>query len=137
MKKSFTTACSKDKLKDIRSFIKDCIKPLELKDIEKSQIVLAIDEACANAIIHGNDCDEDKRINLDVSVTKKELKVEIYDIGPKDFDQLQYTRKRIKEIIQNKQKGGMGLKLMHAIMDDVFYYSKNDAYICSLTKKLK
>ncbi|MCH8903385.1 MAG: ATP-binding protein [Bacteroidetes bacterium] len=137
MKAKLKAECSKEKLKYIRGFVKESIEILEATDLEKEQIVLAIDEVCANAIIHGNQTNDTKQIILEIDVTETSLKVDISDIGLYDPEELAGRNKDIADIVKDKQKGGMGLKLVYSIMDNVEYYIKNNMSICSLTKVLK
>lgn len=135
-KAKFTTICSKDKLKEIRSFVAMQIEKIKLDEKAKHQIVLAVDEAAANAIIHGNLCDENKKIHVEIKITPQQLSVEISDIGSHPQLVKEHTEKHIRDIVKAKQKGGMGLKLMHNIMDEVLYFADEERNLCLLTKKL-
>lgn len=136
MKRTLRTVCSKDSLKEIRSFIRGLIEGVGFDKNEINKIVLAADEACANAIIHGNNCDARRELRVDLSVTETKLIIEIFDIGEKDFDQLKFIQKDIEELVKEKSKGKMGLKLMNSIMDEVLYRKINDTHYCVLIKKL-
>lgn len=137
MKINYSTPCSTDKLSDIRSFVTDQLANTDFSDTEKYQIVLAIDEACANAIIHGNQCDGRRRLKIEIEVTRELISVEIYDIGNYRPNQAHHSPCDIRENIRTKQKGGLGLRLMHIIMDRVRYYNNGKANVCSLVKKVK
>ena len=54
MNQQLKIACSKKNLGEIRKFISDSLEEVDLDSKTKSALILAIDEACANAIIHGN-----------------------------------------------------------------------------------
>lgn len=133
----YTVPCLKECLYEIRSFVANQLIETKLSETEKSQIILAIDEACSNAIIHGNKCDKNRMLKLTIDVCQEELKVEISDIGEQlpttppdaDFD--------IQENIANKMKGGLGLRLIRNIMDNVDYYHRGNIGVCSLSKRLK
>ncbi len=142
MKYSFKTECSKTQLCEIRKFVANHLEDTNLVSKEKYQIILAIDEACANAIIHGNNCDTSRELQVELELTKEKLGIEIYDVGnysPKEKDFNWETNDIIKESIRHKKKGGLGLKLMYHIMDKVSYYRRDDdkVNVCSLTKKLR
>lgn len=136
MKVKFVTNCSTNNLKDIRLFVAKQIDGLNLDDKSKHQIVLAVDEAAANAIIHGNHCNEKKKINIELAANSKKLTIQISDIGQHPLLVSEHTNKNIHEIVKEKKKGGMGLKLMHTMMDEVKYFSKGKKNVCSLVKKL-
>jgi serine/threonine-protein kinase RsbW len=94
-------------------------------------VVLAIDEAVANAIIHGNNNDATKRLELDLDINDKRIFIEINDVGLFDKElREQKIQKDLKDIIKDKQKGGLGLKLIYSIMDIVnFYTIENKSYL--------
>ncbi len=142
MKYSFKTACTKQHLYKIRKFVAVHLEKTNLISKEKYQIILAIDEACANAIIHGNNCDQSRELQVELILTSDKLDIEIYDVGnylPKEKDAHWETEDIIKDSIQNKKKGGLGLKLMYHIMDKVNYYRRevDKVNVCSLSKNLK
>ena len=54
---------------------------LKIKENISHQMVLAVDEACANSIIHQHNCDGKSHIKLRVYVSGKSLHIEIQDVG--------------------------------------------------------
>ncbi len=61
--------------------------------------------------------------------------VEIGDIGLFDESLIkEKVSKEIKDIIKEKQKGGMGLKLIYSIMDIVTFYTKDNKSYCMMVK---
>ncbi|MDX2003489.1 MAG: ATP-binding protein [Chitinophagales bacterium] len=138
MKANLTTICSTETQEEIRIFLGSFLAPISITDSEKNQIILAVDEAVANAIIHGNEQDNSRSIQIDISISKKSFTVEISDIGL--FDEITKQDKKDKElkaIIKEKQKGGLGLKLIYSIMDVVVFYTKDGKSYCRLVKMLK
>lgn len=136
MKAKFTTVCSKTRLKDIRIFVGEQIEKISLNEKLKRQIILAVDEAAANAIIHGNNCDEKKSISIEIQVNDKKLSVAISDIGKLNLPIIEHTGKGVHDLVKEKKKGGMGLKLMHSIMDKVQYFHRGKGNVCLMTKIL-
>lgn len=136
MNKSLKIACSKSNLGSIRSFIKDSLEDVELEKKTKGALVLAIDEACANAIIHGNNNDESNELEVVVEADNNKLSFTISDIGANDFERLKHIEKNIQELVRTKSKGGMGLKLMHTIMDEVLYFEEKGVHKCQMVKNL-
>jgi serine/threonine-protein kinase RsbW len=138
MKANLTTICSIDTQEEIRGFLnKFFINVDHLTEQKRNQVVLAVDEAIANAIIHGNDSDTEKSIQLDLDVNKKRIHIEISDIGL--FDEIMNNDKKdkdLKTVIKEKQKGGLGLKLIYSIMDVVCFYTKNNKSYCLMVKLL-
>lgn len=134
-KANLTTVCSSDTQSEVRAFLNDFLEQSTLSDSMRNQIVLATDEAVANAIIHGNDSDTTRSIQLDIDLNEKRITIEMSDIGL--FDEIVKQDKKdkdLKAIIKDKQKGGMGLKLIYSIMDIVCFYTKDNKSYCRLVK---
>ena len=111
MKANLTTKCSSETQEEIRAFLNSYFRDLNITDSVKNQLVLAIDEAVANAIIHGNQSDEDKSIVIDLDISEKRIVTTISDIGLFDDEAREAKKsKELKDIIKEKQKGGLGLE---------------------------
>jgi len=123
-------------LSSIRKFISSALEEINLDAKVKGALILAIDEACANAIIHGNNNNENNTLEVECSVVLNQLIITISDIGGTDFSRLQFIEKHIEELVKEKSKGGMGLKLMHTIMDKVEYLKDSGVYKCRMSKNL-
>lgn len=138
MKANLTTICSIDTQEEIRAFLNKFFAGVDdLTEQKRNQVVLAVDEAIANAIIHGNDSDTEKSIQIDLDVNKKRIHIEISDIGL--FDEIMNNDKKdkdLKTVIKEKQKGGLGLKLIYSIMDVVCFYTQNNKSYCLMVKLL-
>lgn len=136
MKYNCKVPCRKDKLKNIRLFVKEKLNNHGLSELEVSAIVLAIDEVCANLIIHSNKCNPKESIVLMMDVKEgKEVFFEIIDQGDA-FDIKQYKEPTLEEIIKTRKKGGMGLLIVNRIMDDIKFIIKPNKNICQLYKKI-
>lgn len=137
MKYNCQVPCRKDKLKSIRHFVKEKLDNHGLSELDISAIVLAVDEVCANLIIHSNKCNPQERIFLVMEVKDgKEVYFEITDEG-EAFDIKQYKEPTLDDIIKAKKKGGMGLMIVKRIMDDIKFYSHADKNVCKLYKKIE
>ncbi len=136
MKQELKISCRKECLSDIRAFVNESLAHLDISDSLLYKIVLAVDEACSNAIIHGNNCDESKEINVELEVIEQILKVKIFDIGEYTQNYKEVGAISLEDHINNKDKGGLGLKLILSIMDEVEFYTKNHLNICQLAKEL-
>jgi len=137
MKDKITVSCIKSNLKQIRRFVIDVLKKQHLEEIEIHSMVLAVDEVCANLIIHSNQCDPDKNIEVGID-TSQEYKItfDIIDRGT-GFDIRKYPEPDLDEIIRNKRKGGVGLMLVKKIMDEIDFISKGDHSIVRLIKYIQ
>ena len=98
--------------------------------------MLAIDEAVANAIIHGNNEDPSQQIEIDIETDVNRIAIEIGNIGLFDPKQGKKEQKGMREIIKQRQKGGMGLKLIYSIMDIVCFFTRENRSYVLLVKML-
>jgi serine/threonine-protein kinase RsbW len=101
-----------------------------------NQIVLAVDEICANLIIHANHEDPSKYITLSINKEKEFLKFEITDNGVA-FKRSEYKEPDIQENIKTGKKGGVGIALVNRIMDKVEFLSNGNKNACLLYKRIK
>jgi serine/threonine-protein kinase RsbW len=111
--------CSRENLKGIRDFVTGVLKNYRLSDIEINQMVLAVDEVCANLIIHSHHCNIEDSIELSIKNQKGGITFEIIDRGAPYFDFASHKQPDIKEIVRSGRSGGVGLMLVKKLMDKV------------------
>ncbi len=81
-------------------------------------IKLALEEALANAVKHGNACDPSKRVTVEFDVNTERLRVSIQDEGP-GFN---FTDVPDPTLDENLAKpNGRGVMLIRAYMDEVSF----------------
>ena len=141
MNKSIQVSCKKENLKKVRDFVTEYLHALTLSDILMNQIVLAVDEICANLIIHANHEDPSKHIllaidTLSVDKPKDTLEVAISDWG-KAFDFTNYTEPDIADKMRKSRNGGLGILLVKRLMDRVDFRREGNKNTCLLYKKIK
>lgn len=131
---NYKASCSTDKLQEIRQFVTDVLTQHGLSEVETHKIVLAVDEVCANLIIHSHRCNANESIELSVEFTDDNRTIfEIKDHGTA-FNITKYEEPSLTEIIRSKKKGGIGLMLVNRIMDKIEFYQDKGYNICRLTK---
>ncbi|MEQ8925082.1 MAG: ATP-binding protein [Fulvivirga sp.] len=137
MKYSYKVPCKKEKLRDIRSFVKEILDKHGLSEIDSSTLVLAIDEVCANLIIHAHQCNAKESIEIVIHVDKG-VGI-IFDIIDKAeiFDISNYEEPQLEDIIKKQRKGGLGLILVKRIMDNIQIIQDPSKNICRMTKKIE
>ena len=84
---------------------------------------LALEEALANAIKHGNRLDPKKTVNIKFSVNPDEVHIIITDQG-QGFDPAAVPDPTTDEHLEDPS--GRGITLMHAYMDEVVYNSRGN-----------
>ena len=135
MRYSYTAPCSKNNLADIRNFVNEILSHHFNAEIEIHHMVLAVDEVCANLMIHSHNCNPKEKIELLIDVQNEEVIFEIKDTG-NGFNLKNYQEPTIKEIIVEKKKGGLGLMLVKRIMDKVEFIKIDKNNVCRLKKKM-
>jgi serine/threonine-protein kinase RsbW len=136
MKFNISVPSEKSNLQRIRAFIIDVLREQHLSDVEVHSMVLAVDEVCANLMIHSNNCSPNHSIAVEINI-KSNSKI-VFDIIDKGsgFDIREYPEPDLKEIIRKRKKGGVGLLLVKRIMDDIDFITNKDYNIVRLTKNL-
>ncbi len=136
MHKSLNISCSKTNLITIREFVGNLLLSYNLGELEVHKIVLAVDEVCANLIIHSNNCNSSQSIQIGVDLNAlNELVFTIRDQG-ESFNPSSYAEPSLDEIVNARRKGGVGLMLVKRIMDKIEFSTEKNYNICRLTKKL-
>lgn len=127
-------SCIKDNLFLVRGFISGILKKNAIPELEANKVILAIDEICANLIIHANNCNKDNHIEVFVYChSTKNFEFQIIDQGV-GFDLSKYKEPTLEELKKKKRKGGLGLLLVRKIMDNVEFQVGRNQNICRLTK---
>ncbi len=120
----------------IRKFVEQTLSSYELSEIEIHKLVLAVDEVCANLIIHANNCNQDEHLELVVDVTPKTKVAFIIKDKGVGFDINHYKEPQLDDLVTSKRKGGLGLMLVKRIMDEIEFSTEKNHNICKLIKNL-
>ena len=132
----FKIPCSKDKLGEIREFLQNVLSENAIPEVTINALVLAVDEVCANLIIHSHHCNPDENIELKVRLNgKSEITFDIIDHGV-GFNISDYEEPLISDIIKQKRKGGIGLMLVKRIMDEIELIKGEKKNVYRLHKKI-
>ena len=136
-KYKYKVGCSIENLKGVRDFIRVSLKNHHIPDLQISEIVLALDEMCSNLMIHAHQCKNEDLFEIIIHVENNEpLVFEIIDDGTV-FDINDFSTPAIDNIIHEKRKGGLGIRLVKSIMDKVEYQKTSDHTICRLVKTVR
>lgn len=133
---SIKVACSKNNLSEIRIWVNKTLKQLHITEKDKITLILAVDEVCANLMIHSHQCNPKEYIELKIESDEKEqIAFEISDTG-KGFDIKNYKEPAILDLLNSKKKGGIGLMLVRRIMDEVSYFEEPNRNVYRLVKRI-
>ena len=136
MNYQFSIGCSLENLKGVRDFIRKSLRSHVASDVILNEIILAMDEMCSNLMIHAHQCNPDHTLEIRIDVPAKgKIIFEILDDGEM-FDINRFHEPGIDSLIQEKRKGGLGIRLVKSIMDEVQYINRDGRNICRLTKTI-
>jgi serine/threonine-protein kinase RsbW len=136
MNHKLNLSCSTAALAELRSFLQQKLAIFKLSEVDRHQVTLAVEEVCANLIIHSHGCNPKEEIQLEVKEWNKQIIVEITDKGDA-FNLLEYKAPDLSQVIEEKRKGGIGILLVKKIMDEIEFESKNGKNICRLIKNFR
>jgi serine/threonine-protein kinase RsbW len=136
MNYTYKVGCSIENLKGVRDFIRVSLKNHGVPDIQISEMVLALDEMCSNLMIHSHHCNPDELFELHILIEKGDpIIFEIIDDGTV-FDINQFSEPELGNLVNQKRKGGLGIRLVKSIMDKVEYQHQSGKNICRLIKRV-
>lgn len=133
MNHKITIGCNKDELTEIRRFTSDVLEGHKVPDLQAHKLVLAVDEVCANIMIHANNCNPENKIELAIHFKPRQIVFTFRDKGV-GFDINTYEAPPINEIVSTRRKGGLGLVLVKRIMDKIEFSTEKNHNICRLIK---
>lgn len=136
MKHRINIACQTSALSELRTFLQRTLSEVSLSEIEKHQVTLAVEEVCANLIIHSHGCNPQDHIQLEIKDFEQKLIFEISDQG-EAFNILTYEEPDLKKVMIEKRKGGLGIILVRKIMDEIEFESENGTNTCRLIKWIR
>jgi serine/threonine-protein kinase RsbW len=137
MNYKYKVGCSIENLKGVRDFIRESLKVNGVADLQISEMVLALDEMCSNLMIHAHHCNPDDLFELHIHVDRNNPVVfEIIDDG-NAFDINQFAEPDLGNLVNEKRKGGLGIRLVKSIMDKIEYQSRNGKNVCRLVKNVQ
>ncbi|MBT1702646.1 ATP-binding protein [Chryseosolibacter indicus] len=133
----YKVGCSIENLKGVRDFIRNTLKTHGVQDLQISEMVLALDEMCSNLMIHSHQCNPDELFELHISVQEgKPVIFEIIDDGTV-FDINKFSEPDLGNLVHDKRKGGLGIRLVKTIMDKVEYQTASGKNVCRLIKQVR
>lgn len=120
-KSSLDSNCSLNSLEIIREWLLASLTCAGVAQDLAERLNLALNELLANVIIHANDSDSGKKLNISLSVNEAEVSLVVSHSG-KSFRPMGQKVPDIKTL----PEGGMGLFIIESIFDQVDYFSDPD-----------
>lgn len=120
----------------IREFIAGIAIEAGLDQQDIDNIELVVDEACTNVIEHGyapNDPRKELTIRMEIDTSK--LVLTIIDHA-RPFNLLHYKPMEVEELTVKGRNGGLGIRLIKEIMDEIDYRTIGEQNELIMTKYL-
>lgn len=114
MKKRLSISARLSELSAVRKAVSDFIGD-GLNDIERGRVILAIDEAVSNVVVHGYNYDESKIIEIDMESAPDSFKFIITDFAG-EFNPLNSVAADIENYHESGQDSGLGVDIYKRIM---------------------
>lgn len=129
---------STENLALIREFVTSVGRQATLSDEEIINLELAVDEACANVIEHAYGHDITKAVSVRAIFDDEKLLISVIDEG-QGFDPGLVLSESVEQLVHERKSGGLGLRLIRTLMDEVKYEivpgHKNELHMTKLIKK--
>jgi serine/threonine-protein kinase RsbW len=117
-----------------RNFVTAILREHGVPNEVVNDVELAADEAVTNVIEHAYQYDARRSIGLELLLEKSQLKVLIRDNG-EEFTPAQAPAVDLDQHIAERRTGGLGVHLMHQLMDSVVHRREGDENVLELSKR--
>ena len=111
---------STENLALIREFVTTIGNQAGFSPAEVAQLELAVDEACANVIEHAYGRDMTKEVSVRATLDGDAVQIDVVDTG-QGFDPAGIEQLELDKLISTRKSGGLGMRLMKTLMDEVHY----------------
>ena len=111
-----------DSLAKIADFIRQAAKDAGLDNLAVYAVETAVDEACSNIIEHAYKGSPKGILDISCDAAGGELTVIVHDHG-KEFDMSRVRKPNLSKQLSEREVGGLGVYLMHQLMDEVHFSS--------------
>ncbi len=108
-----------DQIERVGRFIQEAAQDAGFDEMESYACELAVSEACENIILHGYGDDSTGEIEVSVQTEPDNITIELWDDAP-TFDPVNCPTK-LDPPIDDPPIGGLGLVIMHKVMDEMEY----------------
>jgi serine/threonine-protein kinase RsbW len=117
---SLQVPSSTENLAMIRDFVNGIGTRAGLPASEVAKLELAVDEACANVIEHAYGPEVTKEVSVKATLDDDAVQIDVVDTGT-GFDPGQISQKNLDQLVAERKSGGLGMRLMKTLMDEVHY----------------
>jgi anti-sigma regulatory factor (Ser/Thr protein kinase) len=119
----------------LRGFVVEACQLMEVEDNVTQSLKLAVDEACANLILHGYRGMEPGDISLSVEHLGDRVLVQIKD-GGRAFHPDLAAPPNLNAEVQDRKLGGLGVFFIKEMVDELGYESSDGVNLMTLVNRL-
>ncbi len=121
-------------LDEIRNYVGRQARAAGFNDKEIYSVQLATDEAASNIIEHAYDGIPNGSVELTCEFKGGRLTITLRDHG-RSFDPSKVAKPDVKADLSERKIGGLGIYLMHKLMDEVRYKTTAAGNLLTLVKR--
>lgn len=132
---SITVSARGDQLAAIGDFVTAAAEDAGLDMRAVYHVQTAVDEACANIIYHAYDFEGQGPIELACECRESDFVVTIVDYGH-PFDPAAVPTPDVNADLNDRKEGGLGVYLMHKLMDDVRHDFRDQHNVLTMVKRI-
>ncbi len=123
-------------LASVRSLVRSWVDSWDIDEKTADNVVLAIDEACTNAIRHAYEGRCDGSVELTLHAEPEHFEFQVSDTGVSCPPECVERRPLHPPHADELQPGGLGIQLIHKVFDEVEFCPGESGGNC-VTMKLK
>jgi anti-sigma regulatory factor (Ser/Thr protein kinase) len=112
-------------LDPIRDFVGKAAEQAGFSGRDVYSVQLAADEACSNVIEHAYEDVPDGEIELICDAQEGQITIVIHDHG-REFDLSRVRKPNLSRELSEREIGGLGVFLIHRLMDEVRFESSKE-----------
>lgn len=113
-----TISSNPNNILEVENYLRDAQLDLKIDEVRFPDILISITEAVNNAIIHGNNADESKRVRINMEGKKRGIAISVSDEG-KGFDPKCIPDPTAPENLECC--GGRGVYIMSRLADKISF----------------
>ncbi|MCX7606821.1 MAG: ATP-binding protein [Bacteroidia bacterium] len=117
-KTSLQFGATTENLPIVRHFVQNHLRSFTSDSVQINQVTVAIEELCANSILHANKEDPEKELRLELRLQGTTLHIYLYDPAP-PYDLHQYPQEPKLLRADTNRPGGFGIFLIRRIIDRI------------------
>lgn len=124
-----------DQIKIIREFAKDYLSRINAGDQDQMQTQLVLEELCSNLVRHSFLPGANQNIVVELRLEGSTLEIKVLDKGM-PFDPTSHDALSLEELMKQRKKGGLGLRIVKQLSTSIDYYQDGDLNVCKLQREL-